>query len=345
MANSSQQPGRIQIVGGGLAGLCLGCGLSRRGIAVDVFDSGTLPRHRVCGEFIAGVGGATLEKLGIEKAFAGAVRQRTYAWWVGGRRVLRGRLPTEVPGLSRYFLDQYLAETLEINGGRWHPGQRIDRETARDPGWVWAAGREARRTDWRGYKAHYRGLELGSDLEVHLGRGGYIGMSAVEGGAINVCGLVRDPQVRVRTREAVPAMARILGLGYLVDRLESAERLEGSESGIAGFDPHWTVPDDALVRIGDALTVIPPFTGNGMSMAFEAAAVAIEPLEDYARGSCEWEEARRRVRSRQLRLFRTRLRVARCLHPLLMRPRTQMGIGWAARGGLLPFRWLYRLTH
>ena len=47
--------------------------------------------------------------------------------------------------------------------------------------------------------------------------------------------------------------------------------------------------------IGDALTMIPPVTGNGMSMAFEAAEMTIGRLVAYSRSESSWNEARQSV--------------------------------------------------
>jgi hypothetical protein len=44
--------------------------------------------------------------------------------------------------------------------------------------------------------------------------------------------------------------------------------------------------------VGDALTMIPPVTANGMSMAFESAAWVVEPLAACSRGERTWEESR-----------------------------------------------------
>ena len=49
----SLQP--IEIVGGGLAGLSLGLALRQQDIPVTLFEAGSYPRHRVCGEFITGL--------------------------------------------------------------------------------------------------------------------------------------------------------------------------------------------------------------------------------------------------------------------------------------------------
>ena len=50
--------------------------------------------------------------------------------------------------------------------------------------------------------------------------------------------------------------------------------------------------------IGDALTMTPPVTGNGMSMAFESAEIAVEPLAEYSEGQIEWAEAKTQIARR-----------------------------------------------
>ena len=41
--------------------------------------------------------------------------------------------------------------------------------------------------------------------------------------------------------------------------------------------------------------MIAPFTGNGMSMAFESAEIAISPLAAYARQEIQWGDAQRAI--------------------------------------------------
>lgn len=60
---------KIQIVGGGLAGLTLGIALRQKNIAVTIFEAGHYPRHRVCGEFISGRGQVILLRLELDKIF------------------------------------------------------------------------------------------------------------------------------------------------------------------------------------------------------------------------------------------------------------------------------------
>jgi flavin-dependent dehydrogenase len=79
--------------------------------------------------------------------------------------------------------------------------------------------------------------------------------------------------------------------------------------------------------IGDALTMIPPVTGNGMSMAFESAELAINPLCRYSHGEVSWPEARQAVARACDAAFAERLRWARRLQSLMFSPllRTPLG--------------------
>ncbi|MGF1530162.1 MAG: NAD(P)/FAD-dependent oxidoreductase [Puniceicoccaceae bacterium] len=343
--SSSAQP-VVRIVGGGLAGLTLGIGLRQLGIEVELYEAGRLPRHRVCGEFMAGLKLEMLRELGIEHCFGRAVIQRKVSWYLGERLLLQRETPEDVPGISRHHLDWALVERFEQLGGRYCSERRVRKEEATAPGWVWAAGREAERTDWLGYKAHFGALELKGDLEIHMGGGGYIGLSKVEDGRVNGCGLFRkQPGMRVHTSEALMAYTEAIGLGRLAERLRRGGLVEGTAVGVAGVNLERTPPGDGLLRIGDAFSVIPPFTGNGMTMAMEGAMVATGPISDWASGRIDWRLARARVRREQMKLFRWRLGVSRALHLMLWRPRWQRCLSPVAQAGLLPFRALYRLTH
>ena len=74
------------------------------------------------------------------------------------------------------------------------------------------------------------------------------------------------------------------------------------------------------LSVGDAWTMIPPVTGNGMSMSFESADLAVEPIVDYSTGRLSWAEARDETARRCDRAFRTRLRWAGWLQRALFNP-------------------------
>ena len=94
----------VTIIGGGLAGLTLGIGLRQQGVPVTLHEAGQYPRHRVCGEFISGLGLATLERLELRELFtqAGAVMAQTVAFYSATKSAAPHPLPTAALCLSRF---------------------------------------------------------------------------------------------------------------------------------------------------------------------------------------------------------------------------------------------------
>jgi flavin-dependent dehydrogenase len=336
----------LTIIGGGLAGLALGAAAQRKGMAVTVHEAGTLPRHRVCGEFLCGKGARVLQQLGLSEVLAGARVHRSTQWQVRGRQVLRRDLPEPALGLSRFLLDERLANVLRAAGGEVVLRSRIAADKL-SHGWVCCSGRPANASDWIGLKFHCSGFSTQADLELHVAKGGYVGLSAIEAGQVNVCALVRrDPALQASGKDLLQQWMRHSGQSRLAARLADAEVVEGSHVGVAGIR-FCRIPqqNDGVMRLGDAWSVIPPFTGNGMSMALESAAIALPWVERYCNHGMGWSDACGEVHDALLDAFGRRLRAARMLHPLLQYPAGHTLLSAFSRSGLLPFRMLYKLTH
>jgi 2-polyprenyl-6-methoxyphenol hydroxylase-like FAD-dependent oxidoreductase len=326
---------RITIAGGGLAGLALGIGLLRRGVEVELHEALAYPRHRVCGEFISGVDKSTLEKLGIDECFEKAEKLETAIWSDGLLQI--GAMRVRGMGISRWLLDQKLGEKFQALGGHLYTGSRIEPRE----GVIWAAGRPRRESPWIGLKCHARGLRLDADLEMFSGPGGYAGLAKIEDGRVNVCGLFRKKNLRAAKGPALLLEAlRGAGLELLADRLESVELDEKSFCGVAGFQmgrqrgPNFS--------IGDAANMIPPFTGNGMSMAFESAECALEPALDFLKGNLGWEEASAACAKSQRRRFRKRLLASSSLHFILTTCAGHRIASLLGRRRWIPFKTLLR---
>ncbi len=331
----------ITIVGGGLAGLSLGIALRRAEVPVVLHEASSYPRHRVCGEFLSGIGEGTLKNLGIADLLEPAVKLRHSAWYAGGRMVAEFDLPVPAMGLSRYYLDEALRGRFEELGGRLCLRSRVACETRE--GQVWCGGRRPdHRSRWVGLKCHLRDFPLDADLEMHAGRSAYAGLAKVEGGEVNLCGLF--PKLPSRDGNVLAESLKAAGMTHLCERLERAEIVEDSFCAVAGFRPGWQKMPSGLTALGDSLAMIPPYTGHGMSMAFESAHLACEPLLDYARGRQEWEAVRRGVDARLRRVFFRRMSVAQMMHPVLTSPAGQALFAAAAEKGLIPFRTLYHLV-
>jgi len=339
----------VEIVGGGLAGLSLGLGLARAGVPVRINEADGYPRHRVCGEFIAGLGAATIARLGLASILADATRLSEVVWVRGGTALKRLRLPEPALAVSRYRLDARLAEAFVRAGGELATNRRISDAAGAEgvEGRVWTTGRARSPSPWLGLKLHVRGLALATDLEVHLGDGAYAGLSAVEDGWINVCGLFRRRPGLAAGRETVLlGYLRAAGMGALAERIAAAEIRRDSCCAVAGLGygraGGGRGPRPAL---GDAARLIPPFTGNGMAMAFQSAELALAPLRGWSEGRLAWAEAVAAMAAARRRTFRRRLAWADLLHPWLYSGVGQRGLVAAARLGAVPLRRLYLATH
>ncbi|MDB4293954.1 FAD-dependent monooxygenase [Akkermansiaceae bacterium] len=331
---------RIEIAGGGLAGLSLGIALRKRGVPVLVREAGSYPRHKVCGEFINGVTLETLENLGIAGIFQKALRHSRTRWWVGDREVLDAEMARPALGMSRWEMDVALRDLFLAEGGELQVKDRVTREAG--AGLVWTAGRRLEKgSDWLGLKGHFEKVPLKGGLEMHIGDGGYVGLTPIteDGGRVNVCGLFK--RRNLRGENLTVSYLRACGLSELADRLEEGELDEASVTGVSGFQLGAQRVEDGLCSLGDAERMIPPFTGNGMSMAFESAECALDQLVQYAGGG-EWNDCRSEIHDALERRFKKRVTFALGLHRFLTTRAGRGGLSLAARSGLLPFHWLHR---
>lgn len=323
---------QIEIVGGGLSGLSLGVYLRRLGVPVSILEGGKYPRHKVCGEFVCGVSNEMLQEMGISEVFSRAIKQRNMAWWIGNDLVKQDRLPQEALGLSRFRMDAELARLFVAAGGELVTGKRVGMED--DEGRVWAVGKRKRAGKWIGLKVHARGVDL-DGLEMHVGKRGYLGVSGIEDGRANCCGLFRVNK-DVEKKNLLASYLQVNGLDQLHDRFCQWDVDVASMSATAGFSLGAQQRAGAFC-IGDSALLIPPFTGNGMSMAIESAWLAGHWLAKFSRGELEWIEACDGYAASSEDYFKKRMRLAGSLHPLLFNSLGRGLLKISARGGVLPF--------
>ncbi len=347
----------ITIVGGGLAGLTLGIGLRQRGVPVTLWEAGRYPRHRVCGEFISGRGQSSLARLGLLSALqsTGVYSATSTAFFAGNTIFPVRPLPEAALCVSRFVVDEWLAREFQRLGGELRPGERWRGEFGE--GIVRASGRRAepveniwphRKRGWRlfGLKVHARGVKLAADLEMHFVPSGYVGLCRLASGEVNICGLFRSettapdlavcrPRHRRGWRDWLGGPAG----SALRSRLADAQFDEDSFCSVAGLSlrPQQAVQLNECC-IGDALTMIPPVTGNGMSMAFESAELAIEPLVEFSQGNLAWARARQQIALGCDTKFTRRLRWAAWLQWALFRPPARSALLFLA----VHSEWLWR---
>lgn len=338
----------ITIGGGGLAGLALGTALRQRRIPVVLHEAGSYPRHRVCGEFLCGVRPETLTALGLADLLDSATELTEAVWFRNGKQMIRHALPIPGRGLSRYHLDHELAVRFRALGGVLHEQQRLLPEHWARPGTVLAIGREPDpSSDLLGLKRHLRDLPLEAGLEMHCSPGGYIGLCPVEDHRVNASALFRlRPEIKAPREDLQRRYLLACGFDELVGRMDRATPDPDSCAAVTSI-PQGRLPrrlpaHRGICAIGDRFGMIGPFTGNGMSMALESAALAAPLLADYAHGRLEWEATVDAVASAQRRRFSRRLLLSAVLHRALFHPVTLPLLTDLGRVGLLPMEFLFR---
>ena len=175
---------------------------------------------------------------------------------------------------------------------------------------------------------------------MHVAPTGYVGLCRLGSGEVNICGLFR----RRSQEENSPIHWKELLSGEsdsaLQRRLAGAVFDEDSFCSVAGLPLAAQRAGSSIeCRIGDAMTMIPPVTGNGMSMAFESAELAIAPLAAYSRAELTWTQAQQTVAQACDAAFAGRLAWAGWLQWMMFAPVFRGGLATVA----LRAEWLWRL--
>lgn len=347
----------VAIIGAGPAGATLATLLAGRGRHVALVDREVFPRDKLCGEFLSYDALPLLERLGVaadlDRHGAPAI---SHCRVVGRRGTYEFEFPRPARGVSRRLLDDLLLRAALDSGARdftgWTaeavaPDVTITRGEQRNVlqarvivgAWGrWGRfdaqlGRRFVRDRARrnfGFKRHYRNRTVtsgaaqtpgGACIDLYSFDRGYLGVSPVEGGITNICGLVHA--------------RRLAGLkgGWdaFVDSLRRDERQldalyaahEPAQETFLSSDPVIFRPrapvENGIVMIGDASGIVDPLTGNGMAMAIQSAFVAAPAIERMLANADRAGAEQRYLEAHQA-FFSSRIRWSRRIASLLSRP-------------------------
>lgn len=142
-------------------------------------------------------------------------------------------------------------------------------------------GLKKRRPRLVAFKAHLENAEVADGAcEIYFYKGGYGGLSKVEGGLSNLCFIVSADDVRHYSSDPEIVLREVL-----MKNVRAAETLNAASArtqwlsvSLEGFGKRALAPADGLLSIGDAAAFIDPFTGSGMLMALESGQVAAETI-------------------------------------------------------------------
>jgi menaquinone-9 beta-reductase len=279
----------VHVVGGGPAGVMAAFAAMREGAPVRIFEKSAFPRHKVCGEFLSPAILPLLRRAGCEAGFLQLRPAVLSAMRLHfGTRVIRHPLPEPAYGVSRYELDRLLLEHAASAGAQ------VVREhwsaAAQGAAMILAAGRKSIAPAGDrlfGFKAHFSG-PVNDNVELYFFESCYVGISAIENGATNVCGLAPERTLQSfgfhpddLLNRCAPLSERLRPLTRTMNWLVTgplvfSERLSQS----AGED---------VYRAGDSLGFTDPFTGSGILNAMLTgdlagiAAARCAPASSYLR--------------------------------------------------------------
>lgn len=351
----------VAIVGGGPAGSTAASLLARRGLSVALIDRDEFPRDKLCGEFVSYDALPILDRLGLTTAIdAAGAPSITHCRIVGSKRTREFAFPHAARGVSRMLLDDLLFRTAQTTGAQTFPGwtatnldarhvtiERHGEQRTINSRIVMGAWGRWGRFDTQldrafvrdrshrnfGFKRHYRGTSDSSIIELYSFQQGYLGVSGVEGGITNICGLVHTSRLAGHKGRWDSFVSEIRSeerqLETMYSRYEPAqEQFLSSEPVI--FRARSPV-EHGVVMIGDASGVIDPLTGNGMAMAIQSALVAAPHIVNMltAADRTPFENA---YRAEHAGLFGRRIRWSRRAAAILARPRL-LDAALAALGG------------
>jgi flavin-dependent dehydrogenase len=166
------------------------------------------------------------------------------------------------------------------------------------------------------FKAHLENTRVADGAcEIYFYKGGYGGLSGVEGGVSNLCFIVAAGDVRRCGSDPELVLNEIVMQNPRAAHTLAAARATTPWLSVAleSFGRRKLVPANGLLSVGDAAAFIDPFTGSGMLMALESGQAAAEIIIRHLpllRQQTSFESMAKDYRTEHRRRFQSRLRLA-----------------------------------
>lgn len=196
-----------------------------------------------------------------------------------------------------------------------------------------------RNRDVVGIQCHVRVAERWKekDLSMFLFLKGYGGIQPIADDMANVCMLVEASLGKQMRQDFTTFIQNTIGQNPVASRmLRNAEKV-GDFNTTADLNMNWhsRKSGDGLIRIGDALITVDPFTGSGMAHALQTGVLAAECLHHGIRSGWDYGAIHQHYHREYASRFKTRLQLLRLFRPALNSPGLQRVI-WPLLPPFLP---------
>lgn len=326
----------VIIVGGGLAGLTSAIHLSKFKQRVLLIEKNSYPKHKVCGEYISNEALPYLKSLGINPTKEGAKKiTKVHVSTITGG-LIKGDLPLGGFGMSRYFLDELLANKALSNGVSILQDS-VDSVDFKDNQFcvqtknlklfqskitIGAFGKRSaldlkmsrkftqKKSPYLAVKLHVKGDFPENLVALHNFKGGYCGVSKVENNAINLCYITEYESFKKHKnitdfQEQVVFKNKHLRKIFTESKPVFQKPLTISQ---ISFETKQAV-EDHIIMCGDTAGMIHPLCGNGMGMAIAGARLASTLILQFLNGEIATRKALEKQYLRDWnKEFKTRLK-------------------------------------
>ena len=297
----------VIIIGGGLAGLVSAIVLGKAKKRVLLLEKKTYPYHKVCGEYVSNEVLGYLQSIGFNPHAHGAASITKLRVSSPSGHNIYASLDMGAFGLSRYVMDNELAQLAVKNGAEVQTGVRVTDINLRNEKFTvktqdgdaytshfvigsWGK-RETldkkldrqfinKRTRYMAVKYHIHTDYPVDEIGLDNFEGGYSGISRIEDGKYNLCYFYRRPQKAAMHRSIEDFQQQTVCRNPMLKSLfQNSEFLFDAPVVINEISFATKPPvEQHILMCGDSAGLITPLCGNGMSMAITAAKMLTDLL-------------------------------------------------------------------